>query len=182
MSEGRNLIRLTKTIPKEFHIRFLLPISPITSPLEIFGKHVGFERPHKPVPEPSNGNPNNFEKGRGGMGYRKSNDSSRSYANAVNGASLVVNPGSLISASPDLVLDEKYVKLKYLGGLWIILEFEKEEIKKNLMAHLGVNSWFQTIQEVPLDFVSDERIAWVDIEGVPLNAWTSDTFTKIGKK
>nr|GEU34258.1 RNA-directed DNA polymerase, eukaryota [Tanacetum cinerariifolium] len=147
------------------------------------------------------------------MGYRKSNDSSRSYVNAVNGASPVVNPGSLISASPALVLDDNCivekdfskhamgrvidassipnlqvilydegftdVKLKYLEGLWVLLEFEKEEIKKNLMAHIGVNSWFQTIQEVPLDFLSDECIAWVDIEGVPLNAWTSDTFSKI---
>nr|GEW02363.1 RNA-directed DNA polymerase, eukaryota [Tanacetum cinerariifolium] len=132
--------------------------------------------------------------GRGGMGYRKSNDSSHSYANAINGASPVVNPGSLILASPALVLDKNCivkkdfskhamgrvidassipnlqvilydegftdVKLKYLGGLWVLIEFEKEEIKKNLMAHLGVNSWFQTIQEVPLDFVSNERIAW----------------------
>ncbi|GJT09551.1 RNA-directed DNA polymerase, eukaryota [Tanacetum coccineum] len=182
----------------------------------LFANKVRFERPHKPVPKPSNGNPNNFEKGRGGMGYRKSNDSSRSYANAVNGASPVVNPGSLISASPALVLDENCivekdfskhamgrvidassipnlqvilydegftdVKLKYLGRLWVLLELEKEEIKKNLMAHLGVKSWFQTIQEVPLDFVSDGCIAWVDIEGVPLNAWTRISFSKIGKK
>nr|GFB61424.1 reverse transcriptase domain, reverse transcriptase zinc-binding domain protein [Tanacetum cinerariifolium] len=32
------------------------------------------------------------------------------------------------------------------------------------------------------DFVSDERIVWVDIEGVPLNAWSRETFLKIGKK
>ncbi|GKC58913.1 RNA-directed DNA polymerase, eukaryota [Tanacetum coccineum] len=32
------------------------------------------------------------------------------------------------------------------------------------------------------DFVSDERVVWVDIEGVPLNVWTRETFLKIGKK
>ncbi|GKG53030.1 hypothetical protein Tco_0552298, partial [Tanacetum coccineum] len=38
------------------------------------------------------------------------------------------------------------------------------------------------IQDVPQDFVSDERIAWVDIKGVPLHAWTCETFSRIGKK
>nr|GEY07230.1 RNA-directed DNA polymerase, eukaryota [Tanacetum cinerariifolium] len=32
------------------------------------------------------------------------------------------------------------------------------------------------------DFVSDERVVWVDIEGVPLNVWSRKTFLKIGKK
>nr|GFA84031.1 RNA-directed DNA polymerase, eukaryota [Tanacetum cinerariifolium] len=45
-----------------------------------------------------------------------------------------------------------------------------------------VNSWFHVIQEVARDFVSDERIVWVDIEGVPLYAWSRETFARIGKK
>nr|GEY08098.1 RNA-directed DNA polymerase, eukaryota, reverse transcriptase zinc-binding domain protein [Tanacetum cinerariifolium] len=32
------------------------------------------------------------------------------------------------------------------------------------------------------DFVSDERVVWVDIEGVLLNVWSRETFLKIGKK
>nr|GEX21475.1 RNA-directed DNA polymerase, eukaryota [Tanacetum cinerariifolium] len=71
---------------------------------------------------------------------------------------------------------------KYLGGLWVLLEFGKQESKKNFMDHSGVNSWFHLIQDVPLDFVSDERIAWVDIEGVPLQAWSRETFSKISNK
>nr|GEZ74519.1 RNA-directed DNA polymerase, eukaryota [Tanacetum cinerariifolium] len=178
----------------------------------LFANKVRFERQHKPDPTPVNGKPNNFDKSRSGPGYRRSNDSSRSYVNAVNGTT----SGSSISASPALVLDENCivekdftkhamrrvkdassisnlqvilhdegfvdVKLKYLGGLWVMLEFEKEETKANLMTHTGANSWFQIIHEVIHDFVSDERIVWVDIEGVPLNAWTSETFSRIGKK
>nr|GFC97005.1 hypothetical protein [Tanacetum cinerariifolium] len=48
-----------------------------------------------------NGKPNNFDKGRSGPGYRRSNDSSRSYVNAVNDTP----SGSSISASLALVLD-----------------------------------------------------------------------------
>nr|GEX95595.1 RNA-directed DNA polymerase, eukaryota [Tanacetum cinerariifolium] len=32
------------------------------------------------------------------------------------------------------------------------------------------------------DFVCDERVVWVDIEGIPLNVWSHATFLKIGKK
>nr|GEX63552.1 RNA-directed DNA polymerase, eukaryota [Tanacetum cinerariifolium] len=46
------------------------------------------------------------------------------------------------------------VKLTYLGGMWAVIH----------------------------DVVSDERVVWVDIEGVPLNVWSRETFLKIGKK
>ncbi|GJS12658.1 RNA-directed DNA polymerase, eukaryota [Tanacetum coccineum] len=83
-----------------------------------------------------------------------------------------------------ILQDEGFVdvKPKYLGGLWVMLECEKEESILSLTSHIGVNSWFQTIQEVDQDFVSDERIAWVDIEGVPIRAWSVETFSRIGKK
>nr|GFB94039.1 RNA-directed DNA polymerase, eukaryota [Tanacetum cinerariifolium] len=50
------------------------------------------------------------------------------------------------------------------------------------MNHIGINFWFQVIQDASSDFVSDERIAWMDIEGIPLRAWSRETFKKIGKK
>nr|GEX37501.1 RNA-directed DNA polymerase, eukaryota [Tanacetum cinerariifolium] len=47
---------------------------------------------------------------------------------------------------------------------------------------------FPTYKDMPAapnaihDFVSDERIVWVDIEGIPLNVWSRETFMRIGKK
>ncbi|GJX74901.1 RNA-directed DNA polymerase, eukaryota [Tanacetum coccineum] len=55
-------------------------------------------------------------------------------------------------------------------------------LNSNLCVPTGANSWFQTLQEVAQDFVSEERIAWIDIEGVPLHAWSFETFFRIGKK
>ncbi|GJX70961.1 RNA-directed DNA polymerase, eukaryota [Tanacetum coccineum] len=83
-----------------------------------------------------------------------------------------------------LLYDEGFmdVKLKYLGGLWVMFEFDKVETKANLLVHTGVNYWFQVIQDVLPDFVSEERIVWVDIEGVPLHAWSYETFSRIGRK
>nr|GEX16282.1 UvrD-like helicase, ATP-binding domain, P-loop containing nucleoside triphosphate hydrolase [Tanacetum cinerariifolium] len=52
-----------------------------------------------------------------------------------------------------LFMDEEFhdVKLMYLGGMWDAVH----------------------------DFVSDKRIVWVDIEGIPLNVWSHETFLRI---
>ncbi|GKA81473.1 RNA-directed DNA polymerase, eukaryota, partial [Tanacetum coccineum] len=66
--------------------------------------------------------------------------------------------------------------------MWVMIEFDKVATKENAMNHTGVKSWFTVIKEAADDFVSEDRIVWVDIEGVPLNAWSRATFIKIGKK
>ncbi|GJV74408.1 RNA-directed DNA polymerase, eukaryota [Tanacetum coccineum] len=74
------------------------------------------------------------------------------------------------------------VKLTYLGGLWVMIELVSEEMKNSLLSHVGVNSWFEVLQEASCDFVSDERVVWIDLEGVPLNLWSKETFSRIGRK
>ncbi|GJR09147.1 RNA-directed DNA polymerase, eukaryota [Tanacetum coccineum] len=83
-----------------------------------------------------------------------------------------------------IIKDEGFpdVSLTYLGGTWVLFEFINVETKENFMRHSGINSWFEAIQEACNDFVSEERIVWMDIEGIPLNAWSRETFVKIGKK
>ncbi|GJZ27764.1 RNA-directed DNA polymerase, eukaryota [Tanacetum coccineum] len=176
----------------------------------LYANKVRYERPSKPHPIPAayHGSENTFNS----SGSHCTNARARSYANIVNGASVGVNitqPPALVlddsclvehdlskhvmgklkdfSSFPNLstlLLDEGFsdVHLSYLGGMWVMLEFETEDIKKNLMVHTGINSWFDVIQDAETDFVSDERIVWVDIEGVPLKAWSRETFTRIAKK
>nr|GEV65195.1 RNA-directed DNA polymerase, eukaryota [Tanacetum cinerariifolium] len=81
-----------------------------------------------------------------------------------------------------LLMDEGFfdVKLKYLGGKWVMFELDKVDTKVNMMQHTRVKSWFHVIQDVVHDFVSDERIVWVDNEGIPLNFWSRETFMRIG--
>ncbi|GJV08791.1 RNA-directed DNA polymerase, eukaryota [Tanacetum coccineum] len=50
------------------------------------------------------------------------------------------------------------------------------------MKHVGVASWFSQLRTAQSDFVSRERIVWIDIEGVPLHAWSRPTFSKIGSR
>ena len=63
-----------------------------------------------------------------------------------------------------------------------MLEVPSLSSKDNFMKHVGVASWFHCLTNAQPEFVSRERIVWVDIEGVPLHAWTCNTFTKIGSK
>ncbi|GJS96727.1 RNA-directed DNA polymerase, eukaryota, partial [Tanacetum coccineum] len=74
------------------------------------------------------------------------------------------------------------VKLSYLGRLWVMVEMDNVASKQSLLKHVGVNSWFHNLQDAVHDFVSDERVVWVDIEGIPLNVWSRETFVKIGNK
>nr|GEX35624.1 peptidase C1A [Tanacetum cinerariifolium] len=61
--------------------------------------------------------------------------------------------------------------LKYLG----------ESLEK-FKSHVGVGSWFISLEYAHNSFNIDERVVWVDIEGVPMNVWTNNTFTKISAK
>ncbi|GKB92403.1 RNA-directed DNA polymerase, eukaryota [Tanacetum coccineum] len=72
---------------------------------------VRFDRPHKPSAQKSNFPPLNGSTripGHGDKfpGFKQKNGSARSYVSAVNGVSSSVHPGSLISPSPALVLDD----------------------------------------------------------------------------
>ncbi|GKD09224.1 hypothetical protein Tco_1188909, partial [Tanacetum coccineum] len=51
------------------------------------------------------------------------------------------------------------VTIRYLGGFWVALKF--------VDAH---------------EFMVEERVSWVDVEGVPSVAWTNKTFTKFIKR
>nr|GEW63745.1 UvrD-like helicase, ATP-binding domain, P-loop containing nucleoside triphosphate hydrolase [Tanacetum cinerariifolium] len=61
------------------------------------------------------------------------------------------------------------VQLSYLGGLWVMMEVKSEKIKRKMLQHTGVNLWFHDLLADTHDLVINERIVWVDIEGLPLN-------------
>nr|GEX55510.1 RNA-directed DNA polymerase, eukaryota [Tanacetum cinerariifolium] len=74
------------------------------------------------------------------------------------------------------------VRIVYLGGLWVMIELKSSKTKLKFMQHVGVASWFRPLCNTQSDFAAKERIVWVDIEGVPLNAWSRSTFQKIASK
>ncbi|GKA18637.1 RNA-directed DNA polymerase, eukaryota [Tanacetum coccineum] len=57
------------------------------------------------------------------------------------------------------------IKLKYMGGLWVLIEFHANLSKEKFMANTSVVSWFSHLQQASNNVFTDERITWLDIEG-----------------
>nr|GFC39799.1 RNA-directed DNA polymerase, eukaryota [Tanacetum cinerariifolium] len=98
----------------------------------------------------------------------------RDYENCVMGEILQF---SSISNLCILLFHEGFlsVRIVYLRGLWVMIELNSPKTKNKLMNHVGVASWFKCLHNVEAEFVAKERIVWIDIEGVPLHAWSRFT-------
>ncbi|PWA48331.1 hypothetical protein CTI12_AA491790 [Artemisia annua] len=74
------------------------------------------------------------------------------------------------------------VDVKYLGGLWVLFSFQDTKARDCFLKHEGVKSWFSELKPWHDDFVLQERLVWLEIEGVPIRAWNNDTFNSICSK
>ncbi|GJR75257.1 nucleotide-binding alpha-beta plait domain-containing protein [Tanacetum coccineum] len=74
------------------------------------------------------------------------------------------------------------VKFKYMGGYWVMMEFQTETTKLNFQANSGMKSWFSQIHLASSDFTTDGRVTWVEIEGIPLKMWSKNTFSRVASK
>nr|GEX44447.1 nucleotide-binding alpha-beta plait domain-containing protein [Tanacetum cinerariifolium] len=74
------------------------------------------------------------------------------------------------------------VKIRYLGGFWVMFEFTTKEVKKKFQSCTTISSWFSQIQQATCDFTTDGRVSWVEIEGIPLKMWSENTFKRITSK
>ncbi|GJS48508.1 hypothetical protein Tco_0598629 [Tanacetum coccineum] len=66
-----------------------------------------------------------------------------------------------------------------LSGFWIAIEFQSTDSCKKFKDHAGIKSWFSSIRKASKDFFIRDRVAWIDVEGVPFQACTHQAFTKI---
>ncbi|GKB57145.1 hypothetical protein Tco_0913331 [Tanacetum coccineum] len=62
------------------------------------------------------------------------------------------------------------IKLKYMGGYWVMIEFQTEDSKERFKANVGIGSWFSQLEQASNLFHIDERVTWVDIKGHTLKA------------
>nr|GEV00338.1 RNA-directed DNA polymerase, eukaryota, reverse transcriptase zinc-binding domain protein [Tanacetum cinerariifolium] len=74
------------------------------------------------------------------------------------------------------------ITIKYMGDFWVLLEFNSEDSKKLFQSNKGDASWFTQLIKASMDFNIDERVAWVEIEGVPFKMWYVNTFRRIASK
>ncbi|GJS59573.1 hypothetical protein Tco_0654357 [Tanacetum coccineum] len=56
------------------------------------------------------------------------------------------------------------IKLRYMGGYWVMIEFLNKDSKNKFNTNVGTRSWFSHLQQASSTFHIDERVTWVDIE------------------
>nr|GEX48664.1 RNA-directed DNA polymerase, eukaryota, reverse transcriptase zinc-binding domain protein [Tanacetum cinerariifolium] len=74
------------------------------------------------------------------------------------------------------------INLKYLGGFWVLIEFKSEDSMKKFNSKMGKGYWFSQLIQASNSFCIDERVSWIDIAGIPLKAWSKNTFNRITSK
>nr|GEY64242.1 RNA-directed DNA polymerase, eukaryota, reverse transcriptase zinc-binding domain protein [Tanacetum cinerariifolium] len=67
------------------------------------------------------------------------------------------------------------IKIQYIGEMWVMLEFGTEKSMKLFRDNVSVGSWFSKINQASMDFVTEGRIAWVELESIP-NSWLGPDF------
>jgi len=71
------------------------------------------------------------------------------------------------------------VECRFVGGMWIMIELPTKLTCYNFRCNEATRAWFDDIREWSRNFVCHERLVWLDIEGVPLKAWSKSNFTKV---
>ncbi|GKB04788.1 hypothetical protein Tco_0832983 [Tanacetum coccineum] len=71
------------------------------------------------------------------------------------------------------------VIVTHLGEMWVLLDMSSIATKDKIHKHVGIGSWFTELKPACNSFVSDERITWISIEGLPITTMTRNTCDKI---
>ncbi|GJV33656.1 nucleotide-binding alpha-beta plait domain-containing protein [Tanacetum coccineum] len=74
------------------------------------------------------------------------------------------------------------IMIRYMGEKWILLEFGDSKSLILFRDNVSISSWFSQISLASMDFVTESRIAWVELEGIPFKLWSEKTFKRIASK
>nr|GFA22734.1 nucleotide-binding alpha-beta plait domain-containing protein [Tanacetum cinerariifolium] len=130
---------------------------------------------HKQSNKVNNKGTNNVNHGAKGM--------TNSYAHVVKG-NQVLHVG--MEECQNMVLDETCLnhedfslcllgKVKEFASLTKLKVVLDDETKKRFQFNLVVGSWFSQIIQAHNNFVIDERVIWVEVEGVPCKWWSRNS-------
>ncbi|GJW50462.1 RNA-directed DNA polymerase, eukaryota [Tanacetum coccineum] len=111
-------------------------------------------------------------------------DSSKPLLEYVGGAKAVFAKVKHLHSIPNLkalCMAERFLELslKYVGGLWVLIEFQTASARNSFLNHKGMHNWLSKVIPWSRSFVPRERLIWLDIEGIPLVAWSLDSLKRV---
>ncbi|PWA37197.1 5-oxoprolinase-like protein [Artemisia annua] len=71
---------------------------------------------------------------------------------------------------------------KYIGGMWLWIEFGNSDSCQKLQSNKEMSWYFTHMKPVTQSFRVDERVVWIEIDGLPLCAWTPQAYKKIASR
>ncbi|GJY64198.1 hypothetical protein Tco_0465658 [Tanacetum coccineum] len=77
--------------------------------------------------------------------------------------------------------DEGFVDLKihHIGGLWIWIQFPTPDACVSFQYNESLKHYYSSYTYASPSFNIDERLIWIEINGLPLCAWGSSAFKKV---
>nr|GFA85089.1 nucleotide-binding alpha-beta plait domain-containing protein [Tanacetum cinerariifolium] len=63
------------------------------------------------------------------------------------------------------------ITIQYLGEFWVLMEFGNVNVIKSFLDNVSMNSWFSQVRKASVDFLTEGRIAWVEVEGIPFKVF-----------
>nr|GEW71116.1 nucleotide-binding alpha-beta plait domain-containing protein [Tanacetum cinerariifolium] len=74
------------------------------------------------------------------------------------------------------------ITIKYMGELWVMMEFKSEDSLRKFKKCISVLTWFSRVTNATNEFEVEGRIARIEVEGIPFRLWTKNTFARIADK
>nr|GEU77011.1 nucleotide-binding alpha-beta plait domain-containing protein [Tanacetum cinerariifolium] len=71
------------------------------------------------------------------------------------------------------------IKIQYMGELWVLLEFVSGDSMKLFQDNVSIGSWFFQLKQASIEFNTEGRHVWVEVEGIPFKLWLDNTFKHI---
>lgn len=68
------------------------------------------------------------------------------------------------------------VEISYVGGRWVYMMFSSPEAKDLFFSNELLKLRFCSVKAPCVNFVPDERMVWVEISGIPKDAWFESNF------
>ncbi|GKA30075.1 RNA-directed DNA polymerase, eukaryota [Tanacetum coccineum] len=110
----------------------------------------------------------------------------RSYVNVVKGKANETKDPIEKKVVKVIMLDPSKPLLEHLGGAKavfakVLIEFQTTSARNSFLNHKGMHNWLSRVIPWSRSFVPRERIIWLDIEGIPLVAWSLDSLKRVAR-